>query len=95
VLGIKLLAYVLVKLAARIPKKGLVGKMNALLGIILGNIQGMLIVYVMLAAILPVSLVIGREANGFIEDALFSSMFARELYNNNPLLSLANYFLEL
>jgi uncharacterized membrane protein required for colicin V production len=95
VLGIKLLAYVFTKLVAGVPKKGLVGNVNTLLGIILGNIQGVLIVYVLLAAILPVSLVIGKEANSFVEDALFSSMFARDLYNNNPLLFLANYFLEL
>ncbi|MDR1135384.1 MAG: CvpA family protein [Clostridiales Family XIII bacterium] len=94
-LGIKLIVYILTKLVAKAPKKGLLSNMNALLGLLLGGIQGMIIVYVLLGAILPASLIIGKTANNLVEDTLFSSMFAREMYNNNPLLYMANYFLEL
>jgi hypothetical protein len=45
---------------------------------------------VLLALMLPVSLFIGESANAMVSNALFSSMFAGELYNKNPLLLLAD-----
>jgi hypothetical protein len=43
---------------------------------------------VLLALMLPVSLLISESANETVSNALFSSTFASDLYNNNPLLLL-------
>jgi hypothetical protein len=50
---------------------------------------------VILALILPVSLLVGESANAVVSDALFSSMFAGDMYNNNPLLLFTDRLIEL
>jgi uncharacterized membrane protein required for colicin V production len=86
-LAIKLLASLLAFLFSKRPsRKGILSGVDSLLGLVFGAVTGMLVIFVLLALLLPVSLLIGESANATVSDALFSSMFAGELYNNNPLL---------
>jgi uncharacterized membrane protein required for colicin V production len=93
VVGIKILAYVFTRLASNFKASGLAAGLDKLLGLILGGVKGMVAAYVFLALILPVSLFISRPANEFVESTLFSSIFARDMYDNNPLLLIAANFL--
>jgi uncharacterized membrane protein required for colicin V production len=87
VLAIKLLAFLLTFLFSKRSRgKGIIGGIDGVLGLVFGAVRAMLIVFVLLALILPVSLLISESANAAVSNALFSSMFAGELYNNNPLL---------
>jgi uncharacterized membrane protein required for colicin V production len=86
-LAIKLLASILTFLFSKRSRgRGIIGGIDGLLGLVLGAVRGALIAFVILALILPVSLLVGESANAVVSDALFSSMFAGDLYNNNPLL---------
>jgi uncharacterized membrane protein required for colicin V production len=86
-LAIKLLAFLLAFLFSKRSRgRGIISGIDGFLGLILGAVRGMLIVFLMLEFILPVSLLVGESANAFVSDALFSSMFAGDLYSNNPLL---------
>jgi hypothetical protein len=95
VLAVKLLAFLLVFLFSKRSRgNGIIGGVDSVLGLVFGAVRGMLIAFVLLALILPLSLLIGESANKMVSDALFSSIFAGELYDNNPLLMLAGGFLK-
>jgi uncharacterized membrane protein required for colicin V production len=90
-LAIKLLSFLITFLFSKRSRgNGLIGGIDGFLGAIFGAVRGALVVFVLLALILPLSLLVGESANAFVSDALFSSMFAGELYANNPLLLLTD-----
>ncbi|MDR2771815.1 MAG: CvpA family protein [Clostridiales Family XIII bacterium] len=89
VLAIKLAAFLLTFLFSKRSRgRGIIGGIDGFLGLVFGAVRAMLIIFVLLALILPVSLLISEPANTAVSNALFASMFAGELYNNNPLLLL-------
>ncbi|MDR2296126.1 MAG: CvpA family protein [Clostridiales Family XIII bacterium] len=95
-LAVKLLAFLLSLLFSKRSRgKGLIGGIDGILGFVFGAVRGMLIVLVLLALILPVSLLISESANAAVSDMLFASAFAGKLYNGNPLLLLTGGFLSL
>ena len=96
VLAVKLLAFLLTLLFSKRSRGGgILGGIDGVLGLVFGAVRGMLIVFVLLALILPVSLLIGESANAAVSNELFASIFAGGLYNNNPLLILTGGFLSL
>jgi uncharacterized membrane protein required for colicin V production len=92
VLAIKLLAFIITFLFSKRSrgKDSIIGGIDGFLGLVFGAARGVLVIFVILALILPVSLFVGESANAIVSDALFSSMFAGELYANNPLLLLTD-----
>jgi uncharacterized membrane protein required for colicin V production len=87
VFAVKLLASLLSLLFSKRSRgKGILGGIDGLLGLVFGAVRAMLIVFVLLALILPVSLLISESANATVSNALFSSMFAGRIYDSNPLL---------
>lgn len=68
------------------------GGFNKLLGIVLGSVKGCLIVLIVLAIMMPLSLLISPSFNAFLTKALTSSNFAEIIYNSNPLLSIMSGF---
>jgi uncharacterized membrane protein required for colicin V production len=90
-IAIKLLSFLLTFLFSKRSRgRGIIGGIDGILGLVFGAVRGMLIIFVLLALVLPVSLLIGESANAAVSNALFSSMVAGELYDNNPLLLLVN-----
>jgi uncharacterized membrane protein required for colicin V production len=89
-LAIKLLAFLLTFLFSKRRRGGggIVEGIDGFLGLVFGAMRGMVIVFVLLALLLPISLLVSESANAAVANALFASMFAGELYNNNPLLLL-------
>jgi uncharacterized membrane protein required for colicin V production len=87
-LVIKLAAMLLTQLFSRRSRKGLLGGIDGLLGLLAGGVKGMIAVYIILALMLPVSLMISQSAHATLEGALFASMFARDLYENNLILAM-------
>ncbi|MDR0570843.1 MAG: CvpA family protein [Clostridiales Family XIII bacterium] len=82
----KLITVIIINLTSKRVRKGLIGNIDGLLGLLVGGLKGVLLVFILLALILPVSLFISESARTFMEDALFSSIYAKDLHNNNLLL---------
>jgi uncharacterized membrane protein required for colicin V production len=91
--AIRLLFILILRLFSKRVRRGVIGAADGLLGLAIGAVKGMFLIFVVLALILPLSMFISEGANAFVSDALFSSMFARDLYNNNLLLLILNSFL--
>jgi uncharacterized membrane protein required for colicin V production len=83
---IKAIIAILTRLFSKRFRGGLMGFLDTCLGLLAGGCKGMLLVYILLAVILPLSLFIGESANDFVSDALFSSSLARKLYHDNLVL---------
>jgi uncharacterized membrane protein required for colicin V production len=91
VLAIKLLFSIINFLFSKRSRgKGIIGGIDGLLGFVFGAVRGAFAVFVLLALMLPVSLLVGDSANAAVSEALFASMFAGDLYENNPLLLLTD-----
>ncbi|MDR1245759.1 MAG: CvpA family protein [Clostridiales Family XIII bacterium] len=92
VLSIKLTVFIITFLFSKRSRGrgGIISGIDGFLGLVFGAGRGIIVVFVLLALILPVSLFVGESANAVVSDALFSSMFAGELYANNPLLLLTD-----
>jgi len=86
----KLLSMILINSFSKKSKLNLAGNLDGILGLASGGLKGVVIVFILLASILPVTLLISESARLFMEDALFSSIYTKNLYDNNLLLLLLN-----
>jgi uncharacterized membrane protein required for colicin V production len=86
ILAVKTVFFLITALFSKRSSHGVMKGMDGLLGLIAGGVKGFALVCVVLAFMMPLSLLISPALNGFLSNALFSSMFAVNLYNNNPIL---------
>jgi uncharacterized membrane protein required for colicin V production len=67
-------------------KKGIVGGLDGFAGAVLGIVQAALLVFALLALLLPASYMINQDAYDWVIHAMDRSIFSQYLYENNPLL---------
>ncbi|MDR0853057.1 MAG: CvpA family protein [Clostridiales Family XIII bacterium] len=87
-LFVKIILFVLTFLLSRKRRDGIIGGVDGILGLIFGLLQGVIIVLVLFALLMPLSYVINAEAYGIITASMENSYVAEIIYNNNPLLSI-------
>jgi uncharacterized membrane protein required for colicin V production len=93
-LAFKLVSALIICLFSKRFHRGVIRFVDGLSGLAAGAVIGMFRVFVVLALIMPLSLLISKDANVFVSDSLFSSIFAGDLYDNNLLLLILNDFLK-
>jgi uncharacterized membrane protein required for colicin V production len=86
---IKLVFYILTVLFSRkYHKKGIVGGLDGLAGAVLGLAQAGLLIFAVLALLLPVSYVTSPGIYDWVIHSMDRSIFSQYIYENNPLLYL-------
>ena len=83
---VKLVLRVLVRPAARLGRDSVISHGDKLLGMIAGGIQGLLLVFVFLALLVPFINLVSDSAAASTVNALQNSAIAGTLYDNNLLL---------
>lgn len=83
VFAIKLVLYILVGLLSKKNRRGLTGMVDGLLGTLAGAVVGVLLVYVLLALLIPLTALAGPDLTLTIGGAIDKSFIANEMYNNN------------
>lgn len=87
VLAVKFIFYILTMLFS---KKGFgpLGFLDGILGLVFGLLKGFIIVYFLLAVMFPLVSLAGPDFSFSLLTTLDSSVIAKDLYHNNPLLLL-------
>lgn len=83
VLAIKIILMLFTLMFSKEKRGGLIGAMDGFLGLFIGGLRGMLMIYILLALMVPVSSLYGSP---FITDQIDGSMFGSYLYDNNLIL---------
>lgn len=79
-LAIKLVLYIISSLFSKTSNEGVLGCIDGFLGLIAGGLKGFIIVYILLALLIPVTSLTDTE---FIIDELNNSVLGSYLYENN------------
>lgn len=90
VILVKLFLYFITIIFSKKNRKGPTGLIDGLLGLAFGFFKGMIVLYIILAIMIPVINLASPENTFAILTSLDSSVLAKDLYNNNPLLLLTN-----
>lgn len=85
-IGVKLFLYFVTIIFSKKNRKGPTGLIDGLLGLTFGFFKGMIVLYIILAVMIPVINLTSPEHSFAILTSLDSSVLAKDLYNNNPLL---------
>lgn len=75
---------------SRKKNKGFTGFFDGLLGLIAGTLKGVILVFIFLALLLPVTNLISPTSTDFILSSLDASYFARTLYDSNFVVMIIN-----
>ncbi|MDR0852694.1 MAG: CvpA family protein [Clostridiales Family XIII bacterium] len=89
ILFVKLLFFIVERLFSKKYNDGFVGAVDGIVGLILGFAQGAVVVFLLLALILPLSYMINESIYEAVHNTISHSFYAEYLYNNNPILRLA------
>lgn len=90
VILVKLLLFVITALFSKKNRDGATGFIDGMLGLLFGFVKGIIVVYILLAIMIPVINLTSPENTFAILTSLDSSVMAKDLYNNNPLLLIIN-----
>lgn len=90
VIAVKLFLYFITIIFSKKNRKGPTGLIDGLLGLAFGFFKGMIVLYIILAVMIPVINLTSPENTFAILTSLDSSVLAKDLYNNNPLLLITN-----
>lgn len=80
---VKIILWVVTELLSKKKNEGFTGMVDGLLGLAAGIVRGFLIVFVVLALLVPVSSFVAPETAASISQNLDKSVFAKDLYDNN------------
>lgn len=80
--GVRLLFLLISLLFSKNNNDGITGFVDGILGALAGAAKGMIVVYIVLAFLVPM---LGLTDNPVLQDALASSVFSQYLYDNNLL----------
>ncbi len=89
-LGILLILNILGHILNSVASLPIINQFNRLGGLVFGTFKGTLIVFILLAIMVPV---VSMFPNCFIEEALYKSTIAKDLYNYNILLRILGGFI--
>lgn len=89
-IAIKLLLLFITSLFSKTSNEGLVGIIDGFFGFLAGGLKGIIIVYILLAIMVPVTSLTGSE---FIIDKIDSSVIGSYLYDNNLIFLVIKGFL--
>jgi len=90
VIVVKLFLYFITIIFSKKNRKGPTGLIDGLLGLAFGFFKGMIVLYIILAVMIPIINLTSPEHTFTILTSLDSSVLAKDLYNNNPLLLITN-----
>lgn len=90
VFGIWLIAHIFMVPASRRRKKSVIGAADRLAGAAAGAVKGIIVVFILLALLVPVVNLSDPGTSAAIMSQLASSQFAGSMYNNNLLLLVAD-----
>lgn len=82
--------FLLTTLFSKKSNDGIIGGIDGLLGLLVGGIKGMVVVFILLALLVPITSLWG---NPFLLDSLGGSYIAKDLYDNNLIFLIATDFL--
>lgn len=83
VLAIRMVFLLFSSLFSKKHNEGLIGFTDGLLGLLMGSIRGIILIYLVMALIVPV---IGLSTGDFLSSSLSESSIAKSFYDNNLLL---------
>ena len=90
VFGIWLIAHIFMVPASRRRRKSVIGAADRLAGAAAGAVKGIIVVFILLALLVPVVNLSDPETSAAIMSQLASSQFAGIMYDNNLLLLVAD-----
>ncbi|MCI8630715.1 MAG: CvpA family protein [Firmicutes bacterium] len=80
---VKIILWAVTEILSKKRNDGFTGAVDGLLGLAAGMIRGFLVVFFVLAILVPVSSFVSPETASSISESLNNSVFAKDLYNNN------------
>lgn len=86
IFAVRLAAHILMSPASRRRKKSILGMMNRTAGAAAGALKGLIVVFVLLALLVPVVNLAGTEVSDMVTAQLAESHFTKDMYDNNLLL---------
>ncbi|MDR3242536.1 MAG: CvpA family protein [Clostridiales Family XIII bacterium] len=86
ILAVKTVFFLITAIFSKRSSHGVMKGMDGFLGLIAGGVKGLALVCVVFAFMMPLSLLISPALNEFLSNTLFSSTFAGDIYNHNPIL---------
>jgi len=91
VILVKLILNFISAIFSKKNNEGPTGFIDGILGLAFGFVKGMIMVYILLALMIPVINLASPDHTFALLTSLDSSAIAKDLYNNNPLLLLTNH----
>lgn len=91
VILVKLVLNLMIIMISKKNNDGVTGFFDGFLGLVFGFVKGMIILYLILAVMIPVINLASPDHTFALLTSLDSSVIAKDLYNNNPLLLLTNH----
>jgi uncharacterized membrane protein required for colicin V production len=85
---LKAIFFVLTRLLTKKENRGFVGFLDGLFGLVAGALKGIILVFILLALLLPVVNIASPEDSGLILNALDNSYISLALYDSNFLVLL-------
>ncbi len=95
VIGVKLVIFALITLLSKENNEGFLGFTDGIAGMIIGFVKGMILVFLLLALMLPAVNMLSPEHTDAVMKSLDNSYYAGELYDNNFLLLIVRDFFHL
>ncbi len=88
--AIKIVFFIILSLFSKEKNDGLIGKFDGILGLGAGALKGLILIFILLALLVPITSLSG---NTLLMDQLDNSVLGNYLYNNNIILALIKDFL--
>ncbi|MDR2486481.1 MAG: CvpA family protein [Clostridiales Family XIII bacterium] len=85
IIVVKLFLLLLVRMFTRRSKFSLIGNMDTFFGLLLGFFQGVLMVFLLLLVVMPISFAISPSLYDWMQNAMSHSFFAGFLFLHNPI----------
>ena len=89
---IKLILYLITRLFSKRYHKGFIGGMDGFAGFGIGIVQGAIVVFVLMAFLMPIAYAISPDTYTWVNTTLERSFFAYNIYTANPLLDFVGAF---
>lgn len=93
VFAAKLIFWILIGFLSKRHNDGAVGFLDSLLGLIFGLAKGIILVFLLLAIMVPIASLLDPKWTTFVMESLHSSYFTGTLYDNNLIVLIVRDFL--